>query len=116
MDTNLANNSVSWQWVAGCGVDPAPFFSIFNPILQGRKFDPDSVYVRRWIPELAGLPNRHIHEPWKASKQEMENVGVLLGKDYPFPIVDHAMARVRALDAFKQMGKQVDRVSTPSQS
>ena len=90
-------------------MDAAPFFRIFNPVLQGRKFDPDGVYVRRWIPELAGLPNRHIHKPWKASEQEMEKAGISLSKDYPLPIVDHAMARVRALDAFKQMRKQVDR-------
>ena len=106
VDADLANNSVSWQWVAGCGVDAAPFFRIFNPILQGRKFDPDGVYVRRWVPELAGLPNRHIHEPWKTPEQEMENVGVLLDKDYPFPIVDHAMARLKALEAFKQLRNQ----------
>ena len=105
VDADLANNSVSWQWVAGCGVDAAPFFRIFNPIVQGRKFDPDGVYVRRWVPELARLPNRHVHEPWKASKQELEKAGILLGGGYPFPVVDHAMARVRALDAFKQMRK-----------
>ena len=109
VDADLANNPVSWQWVAGCGVDAAPFFRIFNPILQGKKFDPDGVYVRRWIPELARLPNRHIHEPWKASEQEMENVGVLLGKDYPFPIVDHAMARLRALDMFNRTKERAPR-------
>lgn len=109
VDADLANNSVSWQWVAGCGVDAAPFFRIFNPILQGRKFDPDGVYVRRWVPELAGLSNRHIHEPWKTSKRELEKAGVLLGKDYPFCIVDHATARLQALDAFSRMKKQEER-------
>ena len=76
---------------------------------RAEKFDPDGVYVRRWVPELAGLPNRHIHEPWKALKQELKNVGVLLGKDYPFPVVDHATARLGALDAFSQMNKQAER-------
>ncbi|MXZ13169.1 MAG: deoxyribodipyrimidine photo-lyase [Candidatus Dadabacteria bacterium] len=103
VDADLANNSVSWQWVAGCGVDAAPFFRIFNPILQGQKFDPDGTYVRRWVPELANLQNKHIHEPWAAPKKILENSGVSLGNSYPYPIVDHLAARNRALEVFRQI-------------
>ena len=103
VDADLANNSVSWQWVAGCGVDAAPFFRIFNPVLQGRKFDPEGAYVRRWVPELANLPNRYIHEPWTALRNILDDSGVSLGNSYPHPIVDHSVARNRALEAFKNM-------------
>ena len=103
IDADLANNSVSWQWVAGCGVDAAPFFRIFNPVLQGRKFDPDGTYVRRWVPELADLPNNYIHEPWAASRHTLEESGVSLGNNYPFPVTDHMRARNRALDIFRQL-------------
>ena len=103
VDADLANNSVSWQWVAGCGVDAAPFFRIFNPVLQGRKFDPDGTYVSCWVPELSNLPKRYIHEPWVASKHILESSGVSLGSDYPFPVVDHMAARNRSLVAFKQL-------------
>ncbi len=103
VDADLANNSVNWQWVAGCGVDAAPFFRIFNPILQGRKFDPDGTYVRRWVPELTNLPNKYIHEPWAASEHILANSGISLGNIYPFPVVDHIDARNRALAMFKQI-------------
>jgi len=103
VDADIANNSVSWQWVAGCGIDAAPFFRIFNPVLQGRKFDPNGTYVRRWVPELTDLPNNYIHEPWKASKHILENSGVSLGNSYPYPVVDHMQARNRALDMFGQL-------------
>lgn len=103
VDADLANNSINWQWVAGCGVDAVPFFRIFNPVLQGRKFDPDGTYVRCWIPELAKLPNKYIHEPWTASKHILEDSKISLGSDYPFPIVDHMAARNRSLAAFKQL-------------
>lgn len=103
VDADLANNSVSWQWVAGCGVDAAPFFRIFNPVLQGRKFDPEGAYVRRWVSELANLPNKYIHKPWAGSKHTLEGSGVSLGTSYPSPIVDHAVARNRALDMFRQL-------------
>ena len=103
VDADLANNSVSWQWVAGCGVDAAPFFRIFNPVLQGRKFDPEGTYVRRWVPELTNLKNKYIHEPWAASKHILKNSGVSLGNNYPYPIVDHMDARNRALSAFKRL-------------
>lgn len=103
VDADLANNSASWQWVAGCGADSAPFFRIFNPTLQGRKFDPGGTYVRHWVPELANLPNTHIHQPWTAPEHVLESAGVSLGKSYPIPIVDHTGARNRALTAFKQL-------------
>ena len=92
VDSDLANNSASWQWVAGCGADAAPYFRIFSPILQGHKFDPSGTYVRNWIPEIADLPDRAIHAPW-------EN-GIQID-GYPGPIIDHRFARQRALDAYK---------------
>lgn len=103
VDADLANNSVSWQWVAGCGVDAAPFFRIFNPVLQGRKFDPDGAYVRRWVPELTNLPDKHIHQPWSAPKHILKDSRISLGNTYPFAIVDHMAARDRALAVLKQI-------------
>ena len=99
VDADLANNSASWQWVAGCGADAAPYFRIFNPVLQGEKFDPNGDYVRRWVPELAKLPTHLIHRPWDASPLELAEAGVRLGETYPKPIVDHGAARARALAA-----------------
>jgi deoxyribodipyrimidine photo-lyase len=101
VDADPASNPGGWQWVAGSGADAAPFFRIFNPITQGEKFDPDGAYVRRWVPELARLPAAAIHAPWTASPIELAAAGVRLGETYPEPIVDHAMARSRALEAFK---------------
>lgn len=92
VDSDLANNSASWQWVAGCGADASPYFRIFNPILQGRKFDPAGAYVRKWVPEIVDLPDRVIHAPWESG---LEVDG------YPSPIVDHRIARQRALAAYK---------------
>ncbi len=103
VDADLANNSVSWQWVAGCGVDAAPFFRIFNPVLQGRKFDPEGTYVRRWVPELTNLPDKYIHQPWATPKDILKDSGISLGSIYPFPIVDHIEARNHALKMFKHM-------------
>ncbi|BBF92753.1 cryptochrome/photolyase family protein [Blastochloris tepida] len=103
VDADPASNPASWQWVAGCGADAAPYFRIFNPILQGEKFDPDGAYVRRFIPELAGLPSAIIHQPWRASPLERAAAGVRLGDTYPAPIVDHAWARNRALAAFAEI-------------
>jgi len=91
VDADPANSAANWQWVAGCGTDAAPFFRIFNPVTQARKFDPDGSYVRRWLPELAALPASDIHEPWKNR--------TLASRDYPPPIVEHGAARARALDA-----------------
>jgi deoxyribodipyrimidine photo-lyase len=93
VDADLANNSASWQWVAGSGADAAPFFRIFNPIIQGEKFDPDGSYVRKWVPELAAIDARYIHRPWTAPN--------FASLKYCPPIVDHAQARSTALDAFK---------------
>jgi len=107
VDADLANNSVSWQWVAGCGVDAVPFFRIFNPIVQGQKFDQNGIYVRHWVPELANLPNSYIHQPWTAPRHMLEGSGIRLGKNYPSPIVDHAVARNRALDMFRKLRGQV---------
>ncbi len=103
VDADPANNTASWQWVAGSGADAAPYFRVFNPFLQGEKFDPDGVYVRRWVPELAGLPNAVIHKPWMATDQQLADAGVKLGTDYPHPIVDHDTARKRALAAFDRI-------------
>jgi deoxyribodipyrimidine photo-lyase len=103
VDADLANNSAGWQWVAGCGADAAPFFRIFNPIIQGKKFDPDGAYVRRWVPELARLPDKYLHEPWSAPAAVLADAGVTLDKEYPKPIVEHRAARERALQAFKSL-------------
>jgi deoxyribodipyrimidine photo-lyase len=100
VDADLANNSAGWQWVAGCGADAAPYFRIFNPVLQGKKFDPQGHYVRHWLPELAGLPDEHVHEPWLADGLTLELAGLKPGVDYPLPIVDLKPSRERALAAY----------------
>lgn len=102
-DADLANNTLGWQWVAGCGVDAAPYFRIFNPIRQGERFDPEGSYVRRWIPEIASLPKRWIHKPWLASESTLTKCNVCLGDNYPHPIVKHEFARERALAAYRQI-------------
>jgi deoxyribodipyrimidine photo-lyase len=103
VDADLASNAASWQWVAGCGADAAPFFRIFNPVLQGERFDPDGDYVRRFVPELAKLPAEIIHKPWEAAADVLCRADVVLGTTYPKPIVDHEKARARALAAFAEM-------------
>jgi deoxyribodipyrimidine photo-lyase len=90
VDADVANNTMGWQWAAGCGADAQPFFRIFNPMLQGKRFDPEGRYVRRWLPELESVPDRHVHAPWSAP-----------GHAARMPIVDHADARDRALDAWQ---------------
>ena len=100
---DLASNTMGWQWVAGCGADAAPFFRIFNPVTQGTKFDPDGSYVRRWVPELAALPNEWIHRPWEAPADILHVAGVALGKHYPYPIVEHSAARIEALAALRDV-------------
>lgn len=99
VDADLASNTLGWQWTAGCGADAAPYFRIFNPVGQGEKFDPDGTYIRTWVPELAGLPAPYIHRPWEAPAGVLAMAGVNLGKNYPRPIVDHDLARKRALEA-----------------
>jgi deoxyribodipyrimidine photo-lyase len=110
VDADLANNAAGWQWVAGCGPDAAPYFRIFNPVLQGEKFDPQGEYVRRFVPELKRLPVSIIHRPWEASALSLADAGVRLGETYPRPIVEHATARRRALVAFERLrGSRGDR-------
>ena len=103
VDACHANNPASWQWVAGSGADAAPYYRIFNPVLQGEKFDTDGSYVRKFVPEIGGLPNSLIHRPWDAQAHELAKAGVKLGQSYPHPIVDHGTARNRALAAYKSL-------------
>lgn len=103
LDADPANNAASWQWVAGCGADAAPFFRIFNPILQGEKFDGKGEYVKTYIPELAALQGKQIFSPWALKKDVVSSTDFVLGRDYPAPIVEHEYARKRALDAFQQI-------------
>ncbi len=100
LDADLANNSASWQWVAGCGADAAPYFRVFNPVTQGEKFDPDGEYIRHYIPELKNLPNRYLFSPWEAPAAILANAEVELGVNYPNPIVDLSLSRQQALEAF----------------
>ena len=103
LDADLANNSASWQWVAGTGSDAAPFFRIFNPITQGQKFDKDALYIRKYLPEIAKLPNKFIFTPWLADKEILKDANVTLGVDYPHPIIDYTSSRKKALEAFKKI-------------
>ena len=103
VDADLASNAASWQWVAGSGADASPYFRIFNPVLQGEKFDADGAYVRRWVPEIARLPDKHLHAPWDAPADVLKKAGIKLGADYPEPIVAHKIARERALEAYGAM-------------
>ncbi len=103
VDADPASNAASWQWVAGSGADASPFFRIFNPLLQGEKFDPRGDYIRQFVPEIARLPDKFIHRPFEASPSVLENAGVVLGETYPQPVISHAWARNRALAAFKAL-------------
>jgi deoxyribodipyrimidine photo-lyase len=103
VDADLASNAMGWQWVAGCGADAAPYFRVFNPTLQGERFDPAGEYVKAFVPELAKLPAQFIHAPWRAPKAVLAAAGVELGKTYPRPIVDHDCARRQALQDFQKM-------------
>ena len=107
LDADLANNSCSWQWVAGSGADAAPYFRIFNPVTQSMKFDPKGSYIRKYVPELNGLSNKAIHDPSCANTEELEKAGVVLGEHYPMAIVDLKQSRVRALDAYKSLRDQL---------
>ena len=103
LDADLASNSASWQWVAGTGADAAPYFRIFNPILQGEKFDKQGKYVRKYCPELKDLPDKYIHKPWETPPIIAKEANLELGTHYPKPIVDLKASRERALDAFQQL-------------
>jgi deoxyribodipyrimidine photo-lyase len=105
-DADLAINSASWQWIAGCGADAVPYFRIFNPVTQAQKFDPDGVYLRRWLPELAALPDRHLFAPWEAPASILQAKDVTLGKTYPAPVVELKSSRQRALDAYAMTRKK----------
>ena len=102
VDGDVAQNAGNWQWVAGTGFDAAPYFRVFNPVLQSRKFDSSGRYIRTWVPELSELPDSRIHSPWDLDQAQLKEYGVLLGESYPRPIVDHAMARERVLAAYKK--------------
>lgn len=106
VDADLANNTMGWQWTSGCGADAAPYFRVFNPIIQGEKFDSAGVYTRKWIPELKELPNKWLFKPWEAPGDVLEESGVQLGNTYPTPIVDHAEARSRALASYEKIRKK----------
>jgi deoxyribodipyrimidine photo-lyase len=103
VDADLAQNTLGWQWTAGCGADAAPYFRVFNPTSQGEKFDPQGDYVRRWCPELARLPIKWIHQPHRTPLEIIRATGLRLGRDYPEPIVSHVIAREIALEAYARM-------------
>lgn len=100
VDADWANNTLGWQWVGGCGPDAAPYFRIFNPMLQSKRFDPEGQYIKRWLPELQKLDKEQVHAPWLCSLSDLEQAGVVPGENYPHPLVDHFMARDRALEAY----------------
>ncbi len=102
VDADVAQNAGNWQWVAGTGPDAAPYFRVFNPTTQGRKFDPAGDYIRRWVPELAALAAAIIHDPYAAGPLDLAAANVVLGETYPAPVVDHGLARLRVLDVYKQ--------------
>jgi len=105
VDADLANNSASWQWVAGSGADAAPYFRVFNPITQGEKFDSNGEYTKRFVPELKKLPVKYLFKPWEAPQEVLKSAGVVLGKTYPHPMVDVSESRKRALDAYIKLSK-----------
>ena len=105
VDADIASNSASWQWVAGTGADAAPYFRIFNPVTQSKKFDPNGDYIKKYIPELKNIPVENIHLPSELDDKSLRIYGVELGYDYPKPIVDLSITRERALDAFKELSK-----------
>ncbi|WP_257282744.1 deoxyribodipyrimidine photo-lyase [Endozoicomonas sp. SESOKO1] len=106
VDADLSSNSASWQWVAGSGADAAPYFRIFNPVSQGQKFDPHGEYIRRYVPELSGLPNKYLFAPWEAGESSLYQAGVILGENYPTPVVSLKESRARALEAWQAVRSQ----------
>jgi deoxyribodipyrimidine photo-lyase len=102
VDGDPAANNGGWQWTAGVGTDAAPYFRIFNPVLQSKKFDPDGTYIRKCLPELQAVPGKHIHEPWKMPLELQQKIGVVIGQTYPTPILDRSIVKARTLAAYKQ--------------
>jgi deoxyribodipyrimidine photo-lyase len=100
VDGDVAQNVGNWQWVAGTGPDAAPYFRVFNPVVQSQNFDPDGTYIKAWVPELARVPTPMVHSPWTAPPSELAVAGVTLGETYPHPIIDHRFARERAIAAY----------------
>jgi deoxyribodipyrimidine photo-lyase len=105
IDGDPAANNGGWQWTAGTGTDAATYFRVFNPILQSKKFDPHGNFIRKWIPELSGVPGKYLHEPWKMPKGIQRQSGCNIGRDYPLPIVDHRFARERVLEVYNRAKK-----------
>ena len=105
-DFDLSANNGGWQWASSSGCDAQPYFRIFNPITQSEKFDADGKFIRRYVPELAKVPDKYIHAPWKMGRIEQETLGVLIGRDYPAPIIDHATARDETLARYAVVKKQ----------
>jgi deoxyribodipyrimidine photo-lyase len=105
-DGDVASNDGGWQWAASVGTDPPPYFRIFNPHLQAKRFDPDGAYVRRWVPELRQVPARYLQEPHLMPPGVQEQAGCAIGEAYPYPIVDHGAARARALAAYRAACRQ----------
>jgi deoxyribodipyrimidine photo-lyase len=103
VDADIASNSTNWQWVAGCGVNAAPYFRVFNPVIQGEKFDQEGSYTRKFVPELKNLPSKYLFKPWMAPEQILKSACVILGENYPFPIVDLSYSREQALKAYKNL-------------
>jgi deoxyribodipyrimidine photo-lyase len=116
VDADLANNTLGWQWVAGCGADAAPYFRVFNPARQGERFDPHGTYVRRWVPELERLPARWVHRPWQAPPDALAGAGVDLGRGYPAPLVDLDAGRQEALAAYRALVADQSRPALRSRS
>lgn len=103
VDADLASNTLGWQWAGGCGADAAPYFRVFNPIIQGKKFDPDGAYIRKYVPELKDVPNKFIHTPWEMPVSMQEFVNTIIGEHYPEPVIEHGFGRNRALEAFQEL-------------
>jgi deoxyribodipyrimidine photo-lyase len=112
VDADLASNTLGWQWTAGCGADAAPYFRIFNPVIQAQKFDPTGTYIRQWIPEIAALPDKYLAQPWTAPAELLHEQGIKLGKDYPRPIVDLKATRERALERYQTIKKTSTQTSS----